>query len=567
MRWDSYVDRVDEKVSKKEIDDALKNDNILIGCEFEFISDEPLNAMGSDFAELYNSATQEVKRYNEDIDTYEKDVDEYREDTESLKSDADEMQEKIDVIGDAIDAQTDHTDELQTEIEELESENDDLDDKISNLGDGDSQTALESLISSNKSKIILKQKSIDDNNDKEAEWQDEMIEFERNIKENDEDIKYREEEGEWEHIETPYASVESMPSYFEYMTEYMGWSKSDLETEPGSQLNHLPDYDNGNYDFDGDFEGAIESTGMLDMAPFDDYVISDYGDNPQKVGDKFWSIEPDSSLSDDGLEVKNPPMKLPKFMNDYLDDMFKWINSVGYTDSSCGFHCHMSLRKTIGDLDFLKLVLFTDEEWIYTAFEERANTNYSKSVKDKIKSGTILNKRDLDDLFKKKKLIMKMQISHEHFDAINVLDAKTGHVEFRYMGGTDYSKKLKDVRATIGVYAHNLSLAMDPNYKRKEYQHKLQRVFNKMELFFLGKMIDRLVLLRDDTDNKATPADKKVIWKREREIRSRYKQLSSVYKLDSKTIKSLERNTAFMRGIHTDVEIQARKGLSKALES
>ena len=225
------------------------------------------------------------------------------------------------------------------------------------------------------------------------------------------------------------------------------------------------------------------------------------------------------------------------------------------------------MKKAKNKVDILKLVLFMDEGWVYSAFTERANNTYAKSLKDKLKSGTNISQRDVSKIFKDKKLYLKLALGDQHFDAINVRDAQSGHVEFRYMGGTNYHKKEKDVKATIGMYAHNLALAMDPDYKRKEYMHKLQRVMNKMEMFVLGKKLELVDKILLDKDGDATPEDIKILTKRRKKVKSDYDRLASIYRVDKTTNKLLSQNSEFMRGVHTDVNIEMRRGLSNALKA
>ena len=577
-RWDIYLDRIDEKVSKKEITEALKNDNILVGCEFEFKVDESLVTNGgSEISELYSSAYDEVQSYNTDVDTYDSEIDEYESDTAELAREIERKQDRIDELEAAIEDQNDHNDELDDQISTADSDKDgaesDLSDHMAeDIEDWDeaewekTKSDLETIISNAKVDIYRHKRSRESNDGQETTWQDELDGLERDKRSDEDDLKYREDEGRFEQVETPYASEQTMSSYFEYMTNWMGYSNQDLYIEPGERMDDPPEWDNEGYD---DFEEAINNSGILTNAPFTDYNIGEYGNYSPKPGSKTWAVENDSSLGESGVEVKNPPMEINKFIPKVLNEMFDWIDEVGSTDSDCGFHCHMSLKKSgiLNEIDFLKLVLFTDEEWIYSAFEDRAHTTYATSVKDKIKSQTSFTRKDINDLFSRKKLIMKLQMQHQHFDAINLIDAKTGHVEFRYLGGTDYHKQGKEVTAMIGMFAHNLSLAMDPEFKRKEYHHKLERIFNKMEMYYVevvSELIDHLIA---DGDKQALPDDKKKLFLLRKKQGARYKMLASIYKLDKKTRGLLNRNTAFRKGVVADARRFVSRDLSASLKS
>jgi hypothetical protein len=585
-RWDTYLDkkRLDEKVSKKEINTALKNDNILIGCEFEFKLDNPLVGNDSHTGELLRSAQQEAESYNQDVDQYESDMEEYQSETEDLRQKIDRQQERIDELEGAIEDQNDHNDELDTSIEEADSDKDEAESELEtheddkdvwveegNLDDWDAvKRELNTKISNAKVDVYRHTRTREANDVTEEKWQHEIDGLEKDKSNNEDDLSYREERGQYEHVQVPYVSQSTMPDYWEYMTDYMGYSEQNMYTEPGEKCEMPQDWDDGGGELSSDdMESAINDSGILDSAPFKYYEIGSYGSVTQRPGTKEWAIEDDSSLGDsgEGLEVKNPPMELPGFVKDDLPDMFDWINDIGYTDSDCGFHCHMSLKKTDGnELDFLKLIMFTDEDWIYQSFEERATSTYANSVKDKLKRQSTLSKKEISDLFTRKKLLMKLQMSTQHFDAINSIDPMTGHVEFRYMGGTSYHKKEKEVIATIGMYAHNLSVAMDPEFKRKEYYTKLQRVFNKMEMYYREKKIQALRVARQRVVKEGgflEQPDLKILDVLLKKEDAMYKRLASVYKLDSKTKSALKANKPFMKGVAAEVSKTVSKGLSQ----
>lgn len=577
-RWDTYLERIDEKVSRDEINDALKNDNIIIGCEFEFISGTSLDTASSEASELYDGAYREWQQYYDDVDEYKRDIDSYDDETETIRSKMESKQERVDELEEAISDQEEHNDELDTNIEEADSELEDAEKELKEHEAEKAQWEAEGSkrdwekehserfkrVGNLKVDILRWTRRREENDKTEEKWQKEIKKLNREISDMEDDISYRENDGRYEQVEQPYPSQYSMPDYFEYMINWHGYGKRDFEImEVGDDIPQPPEWEDYGAD---NFQEAIENNNILDDAPFgENYEIGDYGSVSQSVGSRKWAVEPDESLGSDGIEVKSPPMPLPKFVPKVISDMFDWIDDIGYTDSNCGFHCHMSLKKSENDIDFLKLVLFTDEGWIYNAFEERAFSTYSRSVKDKIKNQTTISRKELDDLFGRKKLVMKLQMYHEHYDSINLIDSKTGHVEFRYMGGSSYHKKEKDVIATIGMYAHNLSLAMDPEFKRREYMLKLERIFNKMDLYYREKKLELIDFLIKDDNEEATPDDKKTLYLLRKKEATRYKQLASTYKIDNKTRMALDNNRGFYRGVMGEVITTTRKGLSKAL--
>lgn len=138
-------------------------------------------------------------------------------------------------------------------------------------------------------------------------------------------------------------------------------------------------------------------------------------------------------------------------------------------------------------LDMIKLILFSEEEYIYKFFPERIDSDYAREVKNKVvSSGPSQIQSYVKELFGGKKKINPEDASDllgSHYDAVHkVKDSQNQtHVEFRHIGGNNYHEKEKEIKSLIGKYATTLSLACDPEYKYKEYVNKLVRIINKIE--------------------------------------------------------------------------------------
>lgn len=225
-------------------------------------------------------------------------------------------------------------------------------------------------------------------------------------------------------------------------------------------------------------------------APFDptsEVKISErYHGVPIKKGQKFWAIEPDGSLGDSGLELKSPIMRLPDFMK-VLPKVFDWIDQCGgYTDNDCGLHINMSFAGRIDlkkELDIVKLYMFTEEPILDKFFKKRLNTAYVESIKNKIRSEGKLTIGDVKELVNIGKLNKALTKSHREAINIEHLDKQGSaqRIEFRYVGHANYHNKLKEVQYSIGMFAFQMMLAYDPQFKRKEYILKLIREINKTE--------------------------------------------------------------------------------------
>jgi hypothetical protein len=186
----------------------------------------------------------------------------------------------------------------------------------------------------------------------------------------------------------------------------------------------------------------------------------------------------DGSLPADegGIEIVSPPLEIGDFV-DMTEKMFDWIEDIGETNSQTGFHVHMSVINGQKNFDPLKLLLFTEEEFIWKYFPERKTNTYCNSIlKKKPKSYDIV---DLESLVNLKKI--EKDLSNSKYDGVNMVNISDAHVEFRYLGGIDYTKKFKEVQDTIARYSYWLSIACDPDFKRKEYIQKVNKVLSKKE--------------------------------------------------------------------------------------
>jgi hypothetical protein len=138
-------------------------------------------------------------------------------------------------------------------------------------------------------------------------------------------------------------------------------------------------------------------------------------------------------------------------------------------------------------VDMIKLILFSEENYIYKIFPNRIDNEYAQEVKNKILSKMKPTEIKyyisylMGDKTKDPKQIS--DLSGGHYDAIHkVMDSKNpSHVEFRHPGGKGYHKKKKTIKEIIGKYATTLSIACDPDYKYHEYVQKVLRLLNKIE--------------------------------------------------------------------------------------
>ena len=272
---------------------------------------------------------------------------------------------------------------------------------------------------------------------------------------------------------------------------------------------------------------SIESGFNFDEFPFSNYVIGGYQEHQAKVNK--WRIETDESLNPKagGMEVVSPITDLRDTLI-IIKQMFDFINSNGYTNESCGLHANMSFKGyDLKKLDVFKMMIFMEEGYIWQHFPDRnVASEYLRFTYQVIAGNTSLNSDMLKDFNKgdiaKAKAIISssqdsilkwMQPAPNKVNGINVLSQqgtaakkfRDGRIEFRYIGGKNYSKKYPQVRLQILRYAYLLRLGMDSNFKKKEYITKVSRMIEtygeKFPKHIRPDNVLDLELLVTDTEN------------------------------------------------------------------
>jgi len=74
-----------------------------------------------------------------------------------------------------------------------------------------------------------------------------------------------------------------------------------------------------------------------------------------------------------------------------------------------------------------------------------------------------------------------------HYNSVNWENVDDGHLEVRWLGGTNYHKKWKEVKEALGRFASTLIIGLDPEYKKKEYISKVRidTMFGKQSYYLI----------------------------------------------------------------------------------
>jgi hypothetical protein len=212
-------------------------------------------------------------------------------------------------------------------------------------------------------------------------------------------------------------------------------------------------------------------------------------------------------------------------------------------------------------LNRLKMILFMDEGVIWKMFSDRMDNDFVRSAKDSLKSKGTVSSKVTDKIFDPVKTALTLTSIHD--DAINFQNVKEGHIEYRYLGGDNYEKKESQLTTTIGHFAHNMAIGYDPEFKKKEYEHKLSRIFNKMDLFKYEKWLYYILDRKKDAFKTMTNKDKSHVLKKQKEYEKNRNMLSKLYKIDGKTNKLLNKNDKYLQSIWDEYKKDFRQGLSQ----
>ena len=158
-----------------------------------------------------------------------------------------------------------------------------------------------------------------------------------------------------------------------------------------------------------------------------------------------WKIEPDLSLGQNGCELISGPIP---YVNAriYLLKVLRILQGPDFsTDEKCSIHINISFEpetspRVLDDLNRLKMILNTDEDFIFKQFPDREDNIYCKSIKKIIPFKSFNFSSNASEL-----LINSLELPDTKYYGINLLNVFEGRVEFRYIGGEDYQERSGDI--------------------------------------------------------------------------------------------------------------------------
>lgn len=223
-----------------------------------------------------------------------------------------------------------------------------------------------------------------------------------------------------------------------------------------------------------------------------------------------WYLETDTSLEDShshfdaGLELISPPLPIPDAIK-YFNKVVTWAKyNKLYTNRSTGLHMNMSVRG-VNNVDWVKLVLFSGDEYILDQFDRSTNDYTTSSLfllNKKIKreqkekqvnedddEAIYRTRMNIDDALNKMrygtielaKKSIQSGLGQDKYQSIHIQEKNSGsYIEFRGPGNNwlDESSDLENNKILNTIYrlGRAMTIAADPNAERREYAKKLYKV-------------------------------------------------------------------------------------------
>lgn len=185
-----------------------------------------------------------------------------------------------------------------------------------------------------------------------------------------------------------------------------------------------------------------------------------------------WYIEPDGSLDDPpggtSMEVVSPPLPAAQAIPT-LRAFIARARELGLeTDDSTGLHINVSIPD---DLDILKLVVFSGDEYVLRQFQREYN-DYAESVMRELESFSRMpssRQRKTDQRLIKYLEHIARTATDGHTASIS---RNRKYISFRH-AGDDYLNNLQSTVDVVGRFVRAMVIAATPTAYREEYLKKL----------------------------------------------------------------------------------------------
>jgi hypothetical protein len=209
-----------------------------------------------------------------------------------------------------------------------------------------------------------------------------------------------------------------------------------------------------------------------------------------------FKLEPDYSGGLNMLELVTGPMSYNEAVP-VMIKILRWIDENGWTTDKCAFQFSVSfnkerssLKNSIETMDRLKFILGVDENLIYSKFGNRTKNVYAKSIKRVLPRSRYMILENINNIDP-----MMFKVPSDKYYGVNFTKAPLGYLEFRYLGGKDYQKKIEPIREVMDyliLYLYDIVTNRKPGYSKddldklksmmKDYANVV-KCFSRPELF------------------------------------------------------------------------------------
>ena len=214
-----------------------------------------------------------------------------------------------------------------------------------------------------------------------------------------------------------------------------------------------------------------------------DYVVIDDYHGMDKTGDEY-VIEPDSSISPQGMEIVSPVFNDVEELFEELDTIFEAIKDDDsiITNGSTGLHINIG-GFDASKLDYLKLLLFLGEGKIAKDFDREHNSMTSQMIP---KIAQYFKRNDITlDMIKSKENLSKILSNIQDYIknrmlkyySVNFEKLPLGYIEFRSIGGDGYEYSFDEIELSVLRMIRAINIATSDDY-HQEYIKKIVKVFD-----------------------------------------------------------------------------------------
>lgn len=270
-----------------------------------------------------------------------------------------------------------------------------------------------------------------------------------------------------------------------------------------------------------------------------------------KPTEDCWLLTPDFSGGMNMAELITHPMPYAE-ARIWLMKILNIIEEIGTTTERTGLHINISFKnEDINKLNPLKLILNMDEEKVYSIFPERQENLYAKSIINLIP--VILPDTNSFNIIQNS--IMLYDESCRYY-GINFTRQKDGWIEYRYLGGKDYTEKSEDILELMDYFIvitydslnNNINSDLKSKiYNIREKMRKLSTSFSSLNEFLSSYP---KISLQVDTNGEYKHVKSYFL-----HLKSKLSDIFRMLKISGKCVINYDTQTHLIEIVNADVDI------------